>query len=63
MAPQLFRNLNVSELFMFHPTFQNFNVSSEIVRTFAVGKDNDFELYRKILELAPPPTLQVLRYL
>ena len=41
-----------------HPIFGNLNVSSENSRTFAVSKDKDFEFfYRKIFELALPPTL------
>ena len=32
--------------------FESFNASSENFRTLAVGKDEGFEFYRKIIELA-----------
>ena len=44
MASSFFRNLRI---------FETFNVSSERFRTFAIGKDKDFEFYQKIFELGP----------
>ena len=35
--------------------FGNFHVLSENIGTFAVGKYEGFEFYRKLFELSPPP--------
>ena len=47
------REAMATEFFRSRRVFGNFNGSSENFRTSAVGKDKGFELYRKIVELAP----------
>ena len=44
MAPQFFLN---------HRIFGKFNASSVCFRTFAVGKENGFEFYRKVIKRGP----------
>ena len=48
--PQVFPN---------HRIFGNFNALLENFWTFTVGKNKGFSSYQKIIELPPPPTLQV----
>ena len=47
-----------------HWIFSNFNAFLKNFQIFAVGKDKDIEIFRKFMNLTPPPlTLQLPQHL